>query len=167
MQLGVLPPQELTGAALGSSVSDCASLVSGECTKDPCPCPDDSEDACSCQTGDSEDSYEFPDGVDSELGDDEESFSTTEPEESTPYPHIFAIGDAADAFGSIKAGHCAYFQGEVAARNVLKLAERDEALERGEELPEAVDLEHYQPHPPAIKVSLGRVSDVNMRPRDC
>ena len=35
------------------------------------------------------------------------------PEESaepTPYPHIFAIGDAADAFGAINAGHIAYRQ---------------------------------------------------------
>ncbi len=29
---------------------------------------------------------------------------------TTQYPHIFAIGDAADAFGAIKAGHNAYFQ---------------------------------------------------------
>lgn len=27
-----------------------------------------------------------------------------------PYPHIFAIGDAADAFGAIKAGHTAGHQ---------------------------------------------------------
>lgn len=37
------------------------------------------------------------------------------------YPHLFAIGDAADAFGAIKAGHTAYYQGEVAARNVIRL----------------------------------------------
>lgn len=28
----------------------------------------------------------------------------------TPYPHIFAIGDAADAFGAIPAGHNAFAQ---------------------------------------------------------
>ena len=31
-------------------------------------------------------------------------------EERSPYPHIFAIGDAADAFGAINAGHTAYYQ---------------------------------------------------------
>ncbi|PBK68507.1 FAD/NAD(P)-binding domain-containing protein [Armillaria solidipes] len=62
----------------------------------------------------------------------------------THYPHIFAIGDAADAFGAIKAGHNAYFQGEVAARNVLRLInDSDEPLEL------------YTPGLPAIKVSLG------------
>ncbi len=30
--------------------------------------------------------------------------------ENTPYPHIFAVGDAADAFGAIQAGHTAYAQ---------------------------------------------------------
>lgn len=29
---------------------------------------------------------------------------------TTPYPHIFAIGDAADAFGAIAAGHTAFNQ---------------------------------------------------------
>jgi apoptosis-inducing factor 2 len=33
------------------------------------------------------------------------------PDESeVPYPHLFAVGDAADAFGAIKAGHTAHFQ---------------------------------------------------------
>ena len=29
---------------------------------------------------------------------------------SVPFPHLFAIGDAADAYGAINAGHTAYFQ---------------------------------------------------------
>lgn len=43
-------------------------------------------------------------------------FTTEEEEEEeeinlvTPYPHIFVIGDAADAFGALHAGHNAYFQ---------------------------------------------------------
>lgn len=37
------------------------------------------------------------------------------------YPRLFAIGDAADAFGANKAGHTAYYQAEVAARNVIRL----------------------------------------------
>ena len=37
--------------------------------------------------------------------------SETEQEvETTPYPNIFAIGDVADAFGAIPAGHTAYYQ---------------------------------------------------------
>ncbi|PBK88257.1 FAD/NAD(P)-binding domain-containing protein [Armillaria gallica] len=68
---------------------------------------------------------------------------------TTQYPHIFAIGDAADAFGAIKAEHNAYFQGEVAVRNVLRLInDSDEPLEL------------YTPGPPAIKVSLGLTRDV-------
>ena len=35
--------------------------------------------------------------------------------------HVFVVGDAADAFGAINAGHNAFFQGEVAAQNILKL----------------------------------------------
>ncbi|KAF5319705.1 hypothetical protein D9619_008513 [Psilocybe cf. subviscida] len=73
----------------------------------------------------------------------------------TPYPHIFAIGDAAAAFGAIPAGHNAYAQGEVAARNVFRLIDRAEVGAKkgsdGEEEP----LEEYTPGPPAIKVSLG------------
>ena len=67
--------------------------------------------------------------------------------------HVFAIGDVADAFGAVNAGHNAFFQGEVAARNVLRLVRRGE--DRAAE-PEA--LEKYAPGGRAIKVSLGRVS---------
>lgn len=67
------------------------------------------------------------------------------------YPHIFVIGDAADGFGAIKAGHNAYSQGEVAYKNIIKLIE-------GEEKNEQVELEHYEPAQPMIKVSLGLVS---------
>jgi len=83
--------------------------------------------------------------------------STSKPEEplegtteehqigSTQYPHLFAIGDAADAFGAIAAGHTAHWQAEVAARNVLRLIKGESPLEK------------YKPGPPAIKVSLGLV----------
>jgi apoptosis-inducing factor 2 len=78
-----------------------------------------------------------------------------------PHEHLFAIGDAADAFGAIKAGHCAYYQAEVAARNVMRLILRDrraalDGLAPGETDPE-LELEAYVPGPPAIKVSLGLV----------
>jgi hypothetical protein len=68
-------------------------------------------------------------------------------EEETPYPHIFVVGDAADAFGALKAGHTAYFQAEVAARNIVRLINGD-----GDKL------ERYTPGAPAIKVTLGMVS---------
>ncbi|KAF9030951.1 FAD/NAD(P)-binding domain-containing protein [Hymenopellis radicata] len=69
---------------------------------------------------------------------------STEAPPTTPYPHIFVVGDCADAFGAIQAGHTAYYQTEVAARNILKLV-------RGEGEP----LDDYTPSLPAIKVSLG------------
>ena len=68
--------------------------------------------------------------------------------------HIFAIGDAADAFGAVNAGHNAFFQGEVAARNIVKLVRRMEHTAGAEDW----KLEKYSPGPPAIKVSLGLVS---------
>ncbi|KAG6837053.1 hypothetical protein H0H93_015624 [Arthromyces matolae] len=74
-----------------------------------------------------------------------------ESSDATPYPHIFVVGDAADAFGAIAAGHNAYYQGEVAARNVLRLIKRTEDRDYSEQEP----LEEYAPGPPAIKVSLG------------
>jgi pyruvate/2-oxoglutarate dehydrogenase complex dihydrolipoamide dehydrogenase (E3) component len=77
---------------------------------------------------------------------DQDGAEDVEAEEMTPYPHIFVVGDAADAFGAIPAGHNAYYQGEVAARNVLRLIE-------GAGTP----LEQYTPGVPAIKVSLGLV----------
>ncbi|KAF8054707.1 hypothetical protein FPV67DRAFT_1550966 [Lyophyllum atratum] len=72
-------------------------------------------------------------------------------EDSTPYPNIFVVGDAADAFGAIPAGHNAYYQGEVAARNVIRLIKRSSD---GIHEP-AEPLERYTPGPPAIKVTLG------------
>ncbi|KAJ7903701.1 hypothetical protein B0H14DRAFT_2666009 [Mycena olivaceomarginata] len=80
---------------------------------------------------------------------DQDGAEDVEAEEMTPYPHIFVVGDAADAFGAIPAGHNAYYQGEVAARNVLRLIE-------GAGTP----LEQYTPGVPAIKVSLGLKKNV-------
>ncbi|KAF8151450.1 hypothetical protein B0H34DRAFT_727629 [Crassisporium funariophilum] len=81
------------------------------------------------------------------------------PKSCTPYPHIFAIGDVADAFGAIPAGHNAYSQAEVAARNILRLIERQESagLKAGEE---SEPLESYKRGPDAIKVSLGLTKSV-------
>ncbi|KDQ22877.1 hypothetical protein PLEOSDRAFT_1050631 [Pleurotus ostreatus PC15] len=63
---------------------------------------------------------------------------------NTPYPHIFAVGDAADAFGAIQAGHTAYAQAELAGKNILQLIDGKDH-----------ELESYKPGPPGIKVSLG------------
>ncbi|KAF7334733.1 Apoptosis-inducing factor B [Mycena sanguinolenta] len=97
-----------------------------------------------------------------------ESGKTERERETTPYPHIFVIGDAADAFGAIPAGHNAYYQAEVAAKNVLRLIAAAssssgapsagtravaEEVEDGDE--DEDELERYQPGEPAIKVSLG------------
>lgn len=85
--------------------------------------------------------------------------------------HIFAIGDCAET-GAIQAGHTAHWQAEVAARNILRLIERRSA-EQSKVVPNnensAVDatrqevirepLESYVPSPPAVKISLGLVSD--------
>ncbi|CAE6447076.1 unnamed protein product [Rhizoctonia solani] len=60
----------------------------------------------------------------------------------TNIPHIYAIGDAADAFGAIKAGHTAYQQAEVASKNIIASISNN-------------PLTPYEPGPPAIKLSLG------------
>ena len=49
--------------------------------------------------------------LDSDADADKESISgSSQVDVSSPYPNIFAVGDAADAFGAINAGHNAYFQ---------------------------------------------------------
>ena len=81
------------------------------------------------------------------------------------YPHIFVIGDAADAFGALKSGSAAwgqvsgllcasggaslthFYQAEHAVRNIARLVEGQDS-----------QLEAYTPPPVGIKVSLGLVS---------
>lgn len=101
-----------------------------------------------------------------------------------PYAHMFAIGDAADAWGALKAGHNAYYQAEVAARNIVRLVRREMRAasasrsvdERvvADDLPffcddeagvqtqteEEEELERYLPGPPAIKLSVGLTKSV-------
>ncbi|KAI0920503.1 hypothetical protein AcV5_010220 [Taiwanofungus camphoratus] len=73
-----------------------------------------------------------------------------------PYPHIFAIGDAADAFGAIKAGHTAGHQAEVAARNIIRLIQQAELGSKYDSARDTdLQLEHYTPGAPGIKISLG------------
>ncbi|KAH9927882.1 iron uptake cluster protein [Amylocystis lapponica] len=67
-----------------------------------------------------------------------------------PYPHLFAIGDAADAFGAMNAGHTAHSQGDIAARNILTLIKRASGASDA-----GAELEHYVAPPDGIKVTLG------------
>ncbi|OAX37976.1 FAD/NAD(P)-binding domain-containing protein [Rhizopogon vinicolor AM-OR11-026] len=77
----------------------------------------------------------------------------------TLYPNIFVVGDAADAFDAIKAGHTAYYQAEVAARNILRLIRQEQKAGFAAKDPDS-ELEEYAPGPPAIKVSLGLTKSV-------
>jgi NADH dehydrogenase FAD-containing subunit len=84
--------------------------------------------------------------------------------------NIFVVGDTADAFGALQAGHTAWAQAEVAVRNIARLVEAEKPVKlrrkmdveqtRWEEakVPVEEELEKYTPPPPAIKVSLGLVS---------
>ncbi|KAJ1310430.1 hypothetical protein OPQ81_007163 [Rhizoctonia solani] len=62
----------------------------------------------------------------------------------SPVPHIFVIGDAADAFGALNAGHTAWTQAEIAGRNIGRLISGS-----------SEDLERYEAPPHSIKVTLG------------
>ena len=77
---------------------------------------------------------------------------TEEDDENVDLSHMFAIGDVADS-GAIQAGHTAYWQAEVAARNILRQIDREEgrAIE---------ELEIYKPGPPSIKITLGLVRSI-------
>lgn len=63
--------------------------------------------------------------------------------------HVFACGDCAES-GAIQAGHTAYWQGQQAAENVVKMIAIRDGLAEG-------PLGEYKPTHPAIKVTLGRV----------
>ncbi|KAG2106257.1 uncharacterized protein F5147DRAFT_701650 [Suillus discolor] len=80
--------------------------------------------------------------------------------QKTLYSNIFVVGDAADAFDAIKAGHTSYYQAEVAARNILRLISRNEkaGITDGDNLDS--ELEEYAPGAPAIKVTLGMTKSV-------
>lgn len=80
--------------------------------------------------------------------------------QETLYPNIFVVGDAADAFDAIKAGHTSYYQAEVAARNILRLIQRDGKVGPAVKNDLDSELEEYAPGPPAIKVTLGMTKSV-------
>ncbi|KAJ7127888.1 hypothetical protein C8R44DRAFT_100464 [Mycena epipterygia] len=130
MQLGVLPAPAPPTFTPEVDVADTSALAAAlaQIALQDCALPDDHTDA------------------------DAEEFAA----ETTPYPHIFVVGDAADAFGAIPAGHNAYYQADVAARNVLRLIRRQDGVKDQDE----DELEQYTPGPPAIKVSLGLKKNV-------
>jgi NADH dehydrogenase FAD-containing subunit len=76
--------------------------------------------------------------------------STPNDEDVEDMSHIFACGDCAES-GAIQAGHTAYWQGQQAAQNIVKMIANKEVLLAG-------PLGEYKPTHPAIKVTLGRVS---------
>lgn len=87
----------------------------------------------------------------------------SEPQSHPLIDNIFVIGDCADAFGALNAGHTAWEQANVSTANLVclvKKAESAAASETGASLGSgAADEEHvlqsYQPPLPGIKVSLG------------
>nr|XP_018263651.1 uncharacterized protein I303_03522 [Kwoniella dejecticola CBS 10117]OBR85809.1 hypothetical protein I303_03522 [Kwoniella dejecticola CBS 10117] len=88
--------------------------------------------------------------------------SVSEGSENEPAPipdqdlsHVFACGDCAET-GAIQAGHTAYYQSEVAARNILRLVRQREAKEGAYNLEDDDKvLENYKVSAPAIKVTMG------------
>jgi hypothetical protein len=176
MQLGVVQPQrEPSGSA--------TSIPSGLATPTPTPA-DVKVDMEFLLSALNQINIEDPATLDTDeklgdepLGSSEELNLESDGGEETPYPHIFVIGDAADAFNALKAGHNAYYQvrtmcvqlvkedvrltrevqGELAARNIIKLIRRQENIHVDTSMDDE-PLEKYTPNAPAIKVSLGLVS---------
>nr|XP_019002130.1 uncharacterized protein I203_05268 [Kwoniella mangroviensis CBS 8507]OCF65591.1 hypothetical protein I203_05268 [Kwoniella mangroviensis CBS 8507] len=69
--------------------------------------------------------------------------------------HIFACGDCAET-GAIQAGHTAYYQSEVAARNIIRLIHQRESKAGNYNLiDDDKTLENYKVSHPAIKVTMG------------
>jgi NADH dehydrogenase FAD-containing subunit len=66
----------------------------------------------------------------------------------SPYPHIYVVGDAADAFGALKAGHTAWGQAEIAADNVVALVKSTKS-NKVWSFQQDVELRTYVPPPSA------------------
>lgn len=95
MQLGVLsPPSTFASGSTTPALSETCSISQ------------ELEEALAQVALDNVNVNEFSPSVDSE----EQKFLDNTTKETTPYPNIFVIGDAADAFGAIPAGHTAYHQ---------------------------------------------------------
>lgn len=83
--------------------------------------------------------------------------SLTGDAETEDLSHVFACGDCAES-GAIQAGHTAYWQGQQAAQNIVKMIAMKDGSVEG-------PLGEYKPTHPAIKVTLGRVSFVHIELR--
>lgn len=75
--------------------------------------------------------------------------SSSDPQTRPELANTFVIGDAADAFGALNAGHTAWDQAAVAAGNICSMIK----TANGEKDVEPMQV--YTPPQPAIKVSLG------------
>jgi NADH dehydrogenase FAD-containing subunit len=83
-------------------------------------------------------------------GDDgHSSVATAIPGHDTSFPNVYAIGDVADAFGSLNAGYQAWAMADVAADNILR------TIEAESEAKESVELQHFHPAANMLKLSLG------------
>ncbi|KAH9914403.1 FAD/NAD-P-binding domain-containing protein [Epithele typhae] len=141
------PPTAVHDFSMLSVVT--ASTSAGPLSTEPSPANVPSTDASDPAT--SADASETPSQADEAQLEDIEDARTR-----LAAAHIFAIGDSVDALGAVNAGHNAFFQGEVAAQNVVRLIKRDEREQRAEKTEEQnLALEKYALGAPAIKVSLG------------
>ncbi|KAI0367108.1 FAD/NAD(P)-binding domain-containing protein [Pilatotrama ljubarskyi] len=134
-----LPEEEGSSSADTLAAAPAAPAVDQQQTAEPSS-PRASESTVLSSQG------ERPEELEGEEQEEEEEEPEPEPVEEDPHTrvaaeHIFAIGDAADAFGAVNAGHNAFFQGEVAARNILKLIKRSERESTESSRPQP------QPHP--------------------
>lgn len=82
------------------------------------------------------------------------------PQSPADVGHVFVIGDAANAFGALNAGHTAWNQAEVASHNIARLVAKEEGSnDNPSESWRYEPLQDYLPDPHRIKVSLGLVSE--------
>lgn len=111
-----------------------------------------------------------------------------EPQTKQGLNHIFVVGDAADAFDALNAGHTAFEQANYAARNIARLVASERSLENGfaglsvddggdekqqgwEEWEKrkaelGTELEKYEPEGHRIKVSVGFREAIIQRPTE-
>lgn len=107
MQLGVLPPLRSRSTFSSESVTPCtpSSSLSESASASNSLSPEQELEEALAQVALAGDVDYQDSDLESEL--DSESEDRTE---TTPYPNIFVVGDVADAFGAIPAGHTAYYQ---------------------------------------------------------
>lgn len=118
---------------------------------------------------------EAPDSRQTDIDTEDDDADAEAREISDPlWKRAFAVGDCADAFGAIKAGHTGWNQAEVAAKNVLRLirieenggrAEEAEVEETEEENDEegGKRLLRYEHRLPMMKLTLGLVRPRSLR----